>query len=161
MFVKAKAYAEDWLPVAKRIIAGILGSLAVFGSLLPLGYAYEILKDFGNPEVSFWPNVGGELLFCLIAVAGFWTGLRFLRFAASGESQQSGSWVKPLLLGIGSFFPGFVFSLPINIFWMSHTWPGDDGKLDLAFGLSAGVGVATSIICTILLFRKRVVSHTP
>jgi hypothetical protein len=146
--------------MAKRIVAGILGSLAVLGSLLPLGYAFEILKDFGAPEVSFWPNVMGELLFCSIALVGLWTGLRFLRFAVSGPSQQSDTWVKPLLLGIGSFLPGFVFSLPINILWMSHTWPGDDGKLDLAFGVSACVGVATSIICTILLFRKRVLRYT-
>jgi hypothetical protein len=137
----------------------MLGSLAVFGFFFKQNSAYEILKDFGNPEVSFWPNVGGELLFCLIALAGFWTGLRFLRFAASGESQQSDSWAKPLLLGIGSFLPGFVFSIPVTILWVSHRWPRDDGKLDLAFEVSACVGVAASTICTIFLFRKRALTR--
>lgn len=146
--------------MAKRTIAAILGSLVLVGSLLPLGYAFEILKDFGAPEVSFWPNVVGELLFCSLAFAGLWTGLRFIRFAIFGPGQPSDSWVKPLLLGIGSFLPGFVFSLPINILWMTHAWPGDDGKLNLAFEVSVCVGVATSAICTILLFRKRVLRHT-
>jgi hypothetical protein len=37
----------------KPIIAGTLGALAVFASLLPMGYAFEIFSDFGNPDVSF------------------------------------------------------------------------------------------------------------
>jgi hypothetical protein len=142
--------------MAKRIIAGILGSLAVFGSLLPLGDVFEIFKDFGNPKISFWPNAAGVLLEGSIALLGLWLGLRFLRFFACGPSQQSDSWVRPLLLGIGSFLPGFVFSLPINIFWMSHAWPGDYKKLDFAFEVSACLGVATSVLSTILLFRKRI-----
>jgi hypothetical protein len=75
--------------MAKRIIAGILGTLAVFASLLPLGYAFEILKDFGNPDVSFWPNVLGELLMCSIALAGLCMGIRFLRFASSGKRRPT------------------------------------------------------------------------
>jgi len=145
--------------MAKRITAGILGSLAVIGSLLPMGFAFEILKDVGNPEVSFLTNFGGELLCCLIALAGFWTGLRFLRFAVSGPGQPSESWVEPLLLGIGSFLPGFAFSFPINALWISRTWPGND-KIELVIGVSACVGVATSVICTAVLFRKRLLRHT-
>jgi len=147
--------------MAKRIVLGILGAIAAFGSFLPLGYAFEIFKDFQNPDIAFWPNVLGILLMCSIALAGMWIGIRFLRFALSGQSEQSNSLAKPILLGIGSFFPGFVFSLPITIIWVSRTWPGDNGKIDLAFKISASVGVAAAIICTVLLLRKRGSAASP
>jgi hypothetical protein len=69
--------------MSNRIIAGILGTLAVLASLLPLGYAYEIFKDFKSTDVSYWPNVLGELLICLLALAALSVGIRFLRFASS------------------------------------------------------------------------------
>jgi hypothetical protein len=34
---------------AKNIVGAILGAIVLVGSLLPLGYAFEILMDFGNP----------------------------------------------------------------------------------------------------------------
>jgi hypothetical protein len=85
--------------MAKRIIAGILGTLAVFGSLLPLGYAFEILTDFKNPDISFWANVLGELFICSIALAGLWVGIRFLRFASSGATvnKVTGGWSRCFL----------------------------------------------------------------
>jgi hypothetical protein len=140
--------------MAKRVVLGILGTIAALGSLLPLGYAFEIFKDFGNPQIAFWPNVLGTLLMCSIALAGMWTGTRFLRFALSGQSKQSNSLAKPILLGIGCFFPAFVFSLPISITWASR-WLGVDGKSDLPFEMSGCVGVAAAVVCTILLLRKR------
>jgi hypothetical protein len=145
--------------MAKRIVLGILGAIAAFGSLLPLGYAFEIFKDFKNPEISFWPNVLGELLMCSIALAGFWIGIRFLRFAWSGRTKQGNSLAKPIFLGIGFFFPAFIFSLPITMLWASRSWPGDDGKIDLAFEMSGYIGVAAAIICTIVLLRKRSHAH--
>jgi len=141
--------------MAKRIVLGIFGATAAFGSFLPLGYAFEIFKDFNNPDTSFWPNVLGVVLMCSIALPGFWLGMRFLGFALTGRSEQTNSVAKPILLGIGSFFPGFVFSLPITILWVSRKWPGDNGKIGLAFKASASVGVAAAIICTVLLLRKR------
>jgi hypothetical protein len=146
--------------MAKRIIAGVLGLLAVFASLLPVGYAFEIFKDFQNPDVPFWPNVLAELFMCSIALAGLWIGIHFLRFASSGRNQQSNSWIKRVLLGIGLFFPGFVFSLPITILWANRAWPGDGRKIDLALEVSVFVGVAAATIGTILLIRKRVLRHT-
>jgi hypothetical protein len=147
--------------MAKRIVLGILGAIAAFGSFLPLGYAFEIFKDFNNPDTSFWPNVLGVVLMCSIALPGFWLGMRFLGFALSGRSEQSNGIAKPILLGIGSFFPGCVFSLPITILWVSRKWPGDDAKIDLAFKISASLGVAVAIICTILLRRKRGKAASP
>jgi len=128
--------------MAKRIVLGILGAIAAFGSLLPLVYAFEIFKDFKNPEISFWPNVLGELLKCSIALVGLWIGIRFLRFAGSGRTKEGSSLARPILLGIGSFFPAFVFSLPITILWVNRSWPGDDGKVDLALETSGCIGVA-------------------
>jgi hypothetical protein len=142
--------------MAKRLIAGIVGTVAVFASVVSVGYALELLKDFQNPDVSFWLNVLGEFFMCSIALAGSWIGIRFLRFASSGRSQQSNSWVKPILLGVGLFFPGSVFSLPITILWVSRTWPGDDGKTNLAFEVSVCIGVAVAIVGTMMLLRKRV-----
>src|SRR6266436_1035208 len=145
--------------MAKRIISGILGAIALFGSLLPLGYAFEIFKDFKNPAVSFWPNVLGTFVMGAIAVAGLSIGIYFLRFASSGHESPNFSWIKPVLLGVGSFFPGFVFSLPLTIVWVERKWPGDDTKLDLTFEASACIGAAVAIICTIVLLRKRVLSR--
>jgi hypothetical protein len=145
--------------MAKRIIAGILGVLAAFGSLLPLGYAYGIFRDFGNPEIPFWPNVVGVFFMGSIAVVALWIGVRFLQFASTGQSRQNNTWARPVLLGIGLFFPGFVFSFLIATLCVSRTRPDADGGIELAFVISVCVGVATTIISTVLLLRKRVREH--
>jgi hypothetical protein len=111
------------------ITAGILGTIAVGTSLLPLGFAFEIFKDFKNPDVAFWPNVLGELFMCSLAVGGLSIGIHFLRFAASDRTRQTDSWVKSTLLGIGFFFPGFVFSLLLTILLATRTWPGPEAYL--------------------------------
>jgi len=135
----------------KRIVGAVLGAVVVIGSLLPLGYAYAILKDARNPDVASSLLLG--LFLGCVGVAGLWIGARFLRFAASGQSQQSNSRVNAVLLGVGAFFPGFAFSYPIVTFWVVRTWPHDD-KLGLALGVSVGVGAAVGIVCTVLLLRR-------
>ena len=145
--------------MAKRIMSGILGAIVLFGSLLPLGNAFEIFKDFENPDLPFWPNVLGTFAMGAIAVAGLSIGIYFLRFASSGHESPNHSWTKPVLLGVGSFFPGFVFSLPLTIVWIERRWPGDDTKLDLTLEASACIGIVVAIICTIVLLRKRVLSR--
>lgn len=92
---------------------------------------------------------------CSIALAGFWIGIRFLRFAWSGRTKEGDSLAKAILLGIGSFFPAFTFSLPITMLWVN---PRDDGS-DLALETSGCIGVGAVIICTIVLLRKRALSH--
>jgi hypothetical protein len=91
---------------------------------------------------------------CSIALAGMWTGIRFLRFALSGENKQTNSLAEAILLGIGTFFPGFIFSLPISVVWVSRIWPVD-GNSDLPFEVSGCVGVTAAVVCTVLLLRKR------
>ena len=141
--------------MAKRIISGMLGAMAALGSLLPLGYAFEIFKDFNNPEVPFWPNVFGVLILSGIAVTGVLVGISFLRFAASGRESPNQGWVKPVLLGVGSFFPAF----PLTIIGVDRKWPHDETKVFLPFEASACIGVAVGVICSIVLLRRRMLSR--
>lgn len=144
--------------MVKRAAAGIVGAIAAVGSLLPLGYALLIFKDFGNPDISFWPNVLGELIMCSISLTGLWIGIRFLTFSLTGRSHESRSPTRLVLLGIGSFIPACIFSLPVTIFCVYHLWPKDIRKSFLPFWISIGIGVVGAIICTTVLFRKR---HNP
>jgi len=147
--------------MSKRIIAGILGAIALFASLLPLGYTFEIFRDFKNPDVNFRATALDGLLLFTIALTALVIGIRFLRFAGSGRGDRSSSWLRPLLLGVGSFFPGFVFSLPLTILWANHTWPGDGQSVFAAMEVSVYVGLAASIICWLLLWKKSSSRHIP
>lgn len=139
----------------KRIVASVLGLIVMFASAVALAYAIEGVGDFRNPAVPLHVTVIGELLMFTMSIAGFAMSMRFLRFAQSGRIDPSSSWVKPVLLGIGFFFPGFLFSLPLTIVWARHTWPGD-GQSDLAaFEGRLYIGIVAAIICCIVLLRKR------
>jgi hypothetical protein len=141
--------------MAKRIIASILGILALLAGALALMYAIEGFTDFSNPDVSFWWNVTGELIMCAAVLTAWAMGIRFLLFAWFGRSNQGRSWIKPVLLGIAFFFPGFVFSLPVTIPFAFHIWPAD-GRSDLvAQEASLCIGIAVAIICCAVLFNRR------
>jgi hypothetical protein len=143
--------------MAKRIIAGILGALAIFGSLLPLVYAFEIFKDIGSPDAPFWPTILLVIFLCLLALVGVWIGVRFLLYALTDVSQPKNTLIRPVLLGIGLFFPGFLFSYLIFISTLSviRIRSLADISIELIFAVSACVGVATTIISTVLLLRHR------
>lgn len=119
--------------MAKRAAAGIVGAIAAVGSLLPLGYAFLIFKDFGNPDIPFWPNILGELIMCSIALTGLWIGIRLLNFSLTGRSRESRSPTRLLLLGIGFFFPACIFSIPLTIFCVDYMGPNDIKKSFLPF----------------------------
>jgi hypothetical protein len=138
--------------MAKRIIAAILGGIAAFGSLLPLGYAFEVFRDYPNPDGSLRGTALVVLLFSSIAVTGFVIGFRFLRFAATGRTERSTGWLRPLFLGVGCFLPGFLISFPVIALWASRK-PGYDG-FDFAFEISLCLGAATAIICGVALLTK-------
>ena len=59
--------------------------------------------------------------------------------------------MRPLVLGIGCFFPGFMFSLPITMVWAGYRRgaPGDGIKISFYIGFLA------TIICWIVLLKKR------
>ena len=147
--------------MSKRIIAAILGAIAVFASLIPLGYAFEIFRDFKNPDVPFRDTALGGLVNSSIALTALVIGIRFLRFAGSGRGDRSSSWARPLLLGVGSFFPGFVLSLPLTILWANHTWPGDGQGVFAAVEASVYAGLAAAVICWLLLWKKSRSRHIP
>jgi len=146
--------------MTKRILAGLLGGIAAFASLLSLGYTFEVFRDLQNPDVPVWSTVLGGLFFSLMAFTSFVIGFRFLLFACGHRSDRTSGWARPLLLGAGFFFPGFVFSLPLTMLVVKRTWPGDDGKVDLAMEVSLCVGVAAAVICGAVLLRERAIKRS-
>jgi hypothetical protein len=96
-----------------------------------------------------------------IAAALIGLGIRFLRFAWLGSSSTSDGWVRAVLLGVGFFFPGFIFSLPLTLLWANHRWPGE-AQSDLpAIEVSLYIGVAAAVICCIVLLKRRKVQYRP
>ena len=133
--------------MAKRMIAGALGTVAVLGSFLLLWYTFQ---DYKSPNL-------GQLLMCSIAIPALWLGVRFVRFALFGRIAQTNSLASSIFLGIGFFFPGFVFSLPITILLASDT--RNDESFVAAVGFSVCIGVAAAMICTIVSVRKHAVTQ--
>ena len=128
--------------MAKRIVAGALGTIAVLGSFLLLWYTFE---DYKSPNL-------GQLVICSIAIPALWLGVRFVRFAVFGRIAQTNSLASSIFLGIGFFFPGFVFSLPLTILLSSDT--RIEKSFLAAVGFSVCIGVAAAMICTIVSVRK-------
>ena len=135
-----------------------MGVIAVLASVIPLDNAFFALQDLRNPGMPFRFAVQ-ELVMCAMAFVLLGIGIRFLRFAWSGRNDPSNSWFRPVLLGIGSFFPGFIVSLPLAMLWADHTWPGDRQSYLAAIDASFCVGVAAAIICFVVLLKKRNVRH--
>ena len=63
----------------KRIIAAMIGILAIAAGIVACGFAYEAAWDFRSPEASFWSNAFGSLLMGAMAFGGFVLGIRLLR----------------------------------------------------------------------------------
>jgi uncharacterized membrane protein YidH (DUF202 family) len=144
----------------KRIVGSTVGLTAVVAGLIAVAFAIEGIEDFRNPGVPFRLFAVSELVVCSMAFAALGIGIRLLRFGWSGRSTESSSRVRPILLGIGCFFPGFVFSMPLALLWARHTWPGDGQSYLAAMEVSCYVGVGATIICSILLAKKHYVRHT-
>lgn len=139
----------------KRVVAGSLGVLAMLAGLVALGYARMGIVDFRHGVDHLWPDAAGEFILCAIALATLGIGIRFLRFAWSGRSEQSNGWLRAILIGIGFFFPGFVFSLPLTVLWARHTWPGDGQSGLAAMEVSVYIGIAAAITCCVALLTRR------
>jgi len=95
----------------ERIVAAIMGPVALFTPFVAAVYAITALEDFKNSAVSFWSAAGGELIMCSMALVALDLGIRFLRFAFVGNTSRNSSWIRQLFLGIACFFPAFIFSL--------------------------------------------------
>jgi hypothetical protein len=144
----------------KRIIPSTLGVAALVAGLIALVPTIDLIEELRLPAVSFWFAAMGELLMLSITLAEVVMGIWFLQFARRARNDLSGSWVRPVLLGIGCFFPGLVFSLPLTVFWARHTWPGDGQSVLAALEVSFNIGIAVAIICCAMLLRKCEVRHT-
>jgi len=61
---------------------------------------------------------------------------------------------RAVIIGILSFFPAFVLSLPLTVVWARHEWPGDGQATLAAFWPSVGIALISSICCCIYLLMK-------
>ena len=119
----------------KRVFAAIIGVVALIAGAIVLRGAVELFGDFFNPAVPFYLNATVELVAASLAFAAFAIGIGWLGFSWDGRTHRN-SWVTPVLIGIGCFFPAFLLSLPATLLWARHTWPGD-GQNSLAARKSA------------------------
>ncbi len=137
----------------KRTLAGILGALSIIaGSVILYGTARDVAAPSWLGLVMGFIGVNAGISMLIIAV-------RYIRFAYSGTL----SWVplaKLYLLGVGCFFPAFVFSIPFTMLWANHTWPGD-GQSSFAGGaVSLCIGVIASVVCWVVSLIRRL-GHEP
>jgi len=139
----------------KRVLAGTLGLLAMIAGCGAALYAIQACKDFKNPDVNFWGAALGVLVMCSMAFAASGIGLRLLDFATTGHENPIHGWMRPVLLGTGMFFPGFVFSLPLTLFCADRIWRNDRQAPDIAFEVSVGIGLASAILGTAWMLKKQ------
>jgi uncharacterized membrane protein YidH (DUF202 family) len=145
----------------KRSLAAAVGVIAVLVSPIPFAFVVQT-GTFKNSTVSFWEAALWTLLACSMGFVALGIGLRFLRFTLSGKSTPSNKgWVQSLLLGVGFFFPAFIFSMPLTLVWANYTWPGDGQSAFAALPVSFCIGIAAAVICCIVLLKKRRAQRTP
>jgi len=132
----------------KRTVAAALAVIAAFASFIAFVCPIEGAEYVRNP---FWFTVFGHAIMWSLGLGALGIGIRLLRFARSGRYREGSGRMRPLVLGIGCFFPGFMFSLPITMVWADyrHGAPGN------GIAISFYIGVLATIICWIVLLRKR------
>jgi hypothetical protein len=140
----------------RRILGSAVGALAVFASVICLYYAIQGIGDFRNPAMPLLLAATIQLVLWSMALVALGIGIQLVRFGWNGLSDRSTSQPRPILLGIGCFFPGFVFSLPVTVLWARYTWPGDGQSVFAAMEVSSYIGFATAIVACIVLLKKRV-----
>jgi hypothetical protein len=144
--------------MVKRIVAGIVGMLALVACFVASAYAIEALQDAHSPEMGAlpWWAVAAEFLMFSMALGAFFIGLRFLSYALTGRSREvGGRWLRPILLGSGLFFPVFAASLAVGLNWAYRISHGNQDQNELiALRASSFLGVAAGIIGSAVLLRK-------
>ena len=139
----------------KRAIAAVIGMLAVVSGVVAFAYSVQALEDFQNPAVSFRLALLTTFLMCSIALGLVAFAFRFLRYAIRGAAPVIDDAFRILLLGAGCFFPGFIFSLPLTLFWTKHNRPGEIQDSLPALEASLCVGISAMVIGCIFLFNRR------
>jgi hypothetical protein len=119
-------------------------------------YAIKWMGALWDPNSSFAFAALPSFSFCSIAAVTMWFGVRLLAFARSGQDQPRIGLDGAILLGIGSFLPGFIVSLPFTAIWSRYEWPGD-GQAGLgAMVVSVYIGIGVAVISSAVLLRKQI-----
>jgi len=138
----------------KRILSGILGVLAGLGGFVAFSYASMAAGDFRNPAVSIWTALLGSVLIWLLTLGAFGFAVHLLKYSIAGEPFHIPGWMRALILGALSFFPGFLLSLVPMALWVSHRWPRDNHAQERALLVSACVGLASVVLVSVVLLKK-------
>ena len=140
----------------KRIAAGVLGLLAIISGVPGCGYATTAVGDFltGN---SVWIALSGMLVLWLLTLGAFWMGADFLKFAVSGKPFRLRPRLRAAILGVLSFFPGFIFTLPFAFTYVSHWQPNDEDAPIRAVLVCASAGVVFAMLISMFLVRRAIV----
>ena len=138
----------------RRVLAGLLGTLAVLAGYIAYGYASMNSEDFRNPNVSFWSAALGTGFMWLLTLGAFGMGIHFLKYSFTGEFFRVNLRLRALILGALSFFPGFFLLAAPALFLVSKRWPRDTHADDLALLISAFLGVALAVVVCLALLRR-------
>ena len=145
--------------MAKRILAGIIGALALLACLFASAYAIMAIQDARPKDIvtAPWWAIAAEIAMCSAAFGGLLIGIRFLGFAMSGRSMESGGrWLKPILLGVGLFFPVFLLLILVGLYCVYHvrSHGNPDANAITVFKVSSVVGIAAAITGSGIFLRK-------
>jgi hypothetical protein len=117
--------------MAKRIAAGVLGLLAILCGIAGAGY---------------W--------LLPLSLGAFWLGADFLKFAVSGQRFRISPKVRAVIVGLLSFFPGFLLGLLPLLSCAVFRHPDDSKAAIRAFAIAGMVGVAFAFTVGFVLLRK-------
>jgi hypothetical protein len=130
-----------------------LGALAILAGVVAYEYARMASDDFSNPNVSFWTAILGTGLMWLLTLGAFCMGAHFLRYCCTGKFFRVNHWARALILGVLSFFPGFIVSAVPAELLVSKWWPRDIQADNVAMMASVLVGAASAVVVCVTLMR--------
>jgi hypothetical protein len=139
----------------RRVLAGILGTLAVLAGAIACGYALMASDDFSNSDVSFWIALLGTGIIWLLTLGAFAMGIHFLKYCVTGKFFQVNPWARALVLGALSFFPGFIVSAIPAMLLVSKSWPREARAENVAILTSIFLGAALAVVVCVALIRTR------
>jgi hypothetical protein len=139
----------------KRATAGVIGVLALIGGVLGCGYASMAVPDFFNPGVSVWAALFGDLALWLLTVGAFWMGGDFLKFSISGRHFQLPPGKRAAVLGVLSFFPGFLLAFLIGFTYVSLRWANNSNAAIGVVLVSVILGFVFAVTIGMLLLKRK------
>jgi hypothetical protein len=133
----------------KRVLAGILGTIAVLAAIIAFRYANQAYDNFRNPWLA---DLGGGLMW-LLTLGAFVTGIHFLKYCVTGNFFRLNRWIRALILGALFFFLGFTVSAVPAALVVSKRWPRDIHAENVAMLTSIFVGAALAVAVCVVLIR--------